>query len=348
MKNLIFFLLIFISNFSFSQTTTPANKEAYKYILDYDVPSSPAFTALDATPQQVTRGGAVKPLVASAFSNFLQTGKLDPGMAVDFSPYILLGGGFKNLDDYKKKENWHMRMLANTMLSAAVLKNSKDSSNSDIGLGVRITFHDSHDLFSSKLASGITNKIGTALATAAKAPTVIGVPPDEIGTDNAGVPGTVPVDLSRFYTDAYNEIRKTPGWALSLGYGYRTTAKAAVIVSDSLINKQSKLWLSGTWYTGTLFNVYGTVQGTFPSNKKALWIAGMAVGSKNKSNNMGAEIVYDFLNKEINYGANFEIKILDKFTYVISLGKRTVIINGVDVVNTFRVISNFRINLFGH
>ena len=355
MKNLIFSLFFFISIYSFGQAPannkeTPTEKEAIKYILDYDVPSSPAFTVLDATPQQVTRGGAVKPLVVSAFSNFLQTGELDPGIAVDFSPYVLLGGGFKNIDDYKEKKNWYKRMLANSMFSGAVLKNSKDSTNADIGIGFRITFHDSHDLFSnSQVAADITDKIGNALAEAAKAPIVTGaVPQDGMGTDSGGISGTVPVELSRIYADAYNKISTTKGWALSMGYGYRTTAKAAVLASDSLINKQSKLWLSSTWYTGTMFNVYGIIQGTFPVKEKAQWIAGLSIGSKNKSNNMGAELVYDFLNKEVNYGVNFEIKIFDKLTYVISLGKRSVMINGVDVINAFRIISNFRINLFGH
>jgi hypothetical protein len=240
-------------------------------------------------------------------------------------------------------------MLANTMFSAAILKNSKDSTNTDIGLGVRITFFDSHDLFSSKLAGSITNKIGTALANAAKAPTVKGeVPDDETGIDPGGITASIPIDLTRFYTEAYNSIRNTPGWALSLGYGYRTTAKASVLIADSLINKESKLWLSSTWYTKSKFNVYGIIQGAFTENNKSKWIAGLATGSKNKANNMGAEIVYDFLNKEWNYGANFEIKILKKFSYIISLGKRSVLINGVDVLNAFRVVSNFRVNLFGH
>jgi hypothetical protein len=92
MKKLTLILLLFISRPSFSQVQP--EKEAYKYILDYEVPASPAFTVLDATSQQVTRGGAVKPLVLSSLTNFLQTGKLDPGIAIDFSPYILLGGGF--------------------------------------------------------------------------------------------------------------------------------------------------------------------------------------------------------------------------------------------------------------
>ncbi len=63
---------------------------------------------------------------------------------------------------------------------------------------------------------------------------------------------------------------------------------------------------------------------------------------------MGAELLYDFFTKEWNYGANFEIRILKQFTYVVSLSKRSVYINGIDVSNRFRIISNLRLNLFGH
>src|SRR4051812_35067298 len=202
MKNILCGIAFLISTISFGQSAADTT-EAYKFILDYAVPSSPAFTALDVTPQQVMRGSAAKPLVINAFTNFLQTGRLDPGIAADFSPYILLGGGFENLDEYRK--NVAKRILANSMLSLAALKNSRDSLNTDLGAGLRITLRDDHDLFANtKTARVITDKIGNALANAAQAPVVIGdVPDDEVGT-NGNPSGTVSVDLDRFYTDAYN------------------------------------------------------------------------------------------------------------------------------------------------
>lgn len=207
----IFVFYLFLSIWTGHKSPTETN--AYKFILDYAVPSSPAFTVLDATPQQVTRGSAAKPLIFHAFPNFLQTGRLDPGIAADFSPYVLLGGGFQNLEHYRT--SWIRRMLANSMLSVAALKNSKDSSNADIGLGIRITIFDDHDLFAnSPIARAITDKIGTALSSAAKAPVIAGqIPDDEIGTGEGGTVGTVAADLDRFYTDAYNSIRNVPGFA---------------------------------------------------------------------------------------------------------------------------------------
>jgi hypothetical protein len=318
---------------------------AYKFILNYAVPSSPAFMALDASPQQVTRGSAAKPLVLHAFTNFLQTGRLDPGVAVDFSPYVLLGGGFKHLDEYQN--NAAKRIVANSMLSLATLKNSKDSTNIDFGFGARITLIDDHDLFSNKqTARNITRALGTALAGRAAAPVVPGVPEDETGV-NGEPAATVAVDLDRFYTEAYQAIRNKPGFALSAGYGYRTTARSSSLSKDSLVNNRSTIWLSGTRYTSGDFDVLGTIQGSWGDTTSSGWIAGIAVASKNKASNFGAELVYDFEGKTWNYGANFEIKILRQFSYVVSIGKRSVLVNGVELKDRLLIISNLRLNLFG-
>ena len=345
---------IFLSLFLLSQVHAKAQDPsvadttgAYKFILDYAVPASPAFNMLDVTPQQVMRGSAAKPLVLNAFTNFLQTGRLDPGIAADFSPYLLLGGGFQNLDEYRK--SYLKRMLANSMLSLAAIKNSKDSSNTDFAVGGRVTFFDDHDLFSNKsIAKSITNKIGTALADASKSPIVAGqVPDEEVGTDG-NITKTVSVDLSRFYTDAYNAIKKTKGWALSAGYGFRATVLSYTAQPDSLVNKQSKCWMSGTRYTTGGFDIYGTVQGTFNDSTKSRWVTGLAIGSKNKLSNAGAELLYDFTLKQWNYGANFEIRILKQLSYIISFNKASFLVNGVDVGSKFRIISNLRLDLFGH
>jgi hypothetical protein len=339
-------LIVVISIFSFlsvkaQEQNAADTTDAYKFILDYAVPSSPAFTALDVT-SQVTRGSAAKPLVFNAFTNFLQTGRLDPGISVDFSPYVLLGGGFQNLENYRN--SYGRRVLANSMLSFAALKNSKDTLNTDIGLGVRVTLVDDHDLFANKgTAKAIADNIGNALANKAVAGIITEGDPT---TDNVGE--NIAVALGDFYNKAYNSLRKMEGYALSLGFGYRTTAKSSSLVSDSLINKQSKLWIAGTRYTSGGFDIFGTIQGTFSDSIKSNWIAGVALGSKNKKSNAGAELIYDFDSKEWNYAANFEIRILKQFTYVVSLGKRTVYLNGIDVVSRFRVISNLRLNLFGH
>jgi hypothetical protein len=349
MRYILTILCVAISVVSRAQNaiTTADTTDAYKFILDYMVPASPAFTVLDVAPQQVSRGSAAKPLVFNAFTNFLQSGRLDPGIAADFSPYVLLGGGFKNLEEYRK--DWGRRVLANSMISVAALKNSDDTAHTDFGVGLRVTLLDDRDLFAnSGTARTVADNIGNALADAAKAPVITGqIPDDEIGT--SGTPGgTIAVDLDRFYTDAYNSIRNVPGWAISLGFGYRATARSSSLHSDSLMNEQTRLWISSTRYTDGGYDVYWTLQGTFSGAHSSKWIGGLAAGSKNKISNMGAELVYDFSAKEWNYGANFEIRILKQFTYIVFLGKRSVFLNGVDISDRFRIISNLRLNLFGH
>lgn len=318
---------------------------AYKYILDYQVPSSPAFTLLDVTPQQVTRASAAKPLLAHLFSNYLQTNKLDPGIALDFSPYLLLGGGFKNINDYQN--NTGKRILANTLLSIASIKNSTDSNNLDFAIAGRITLFDSHDLFADKNSS-ITNDIGASLANAADARVINGqIPDDVVGTvDNPA--STVPVDLTQIYNKAYNSLKSKGGVASSVGFGYKSTAKNSSLVLDSLINQEYKLWWSFTKYK--IFkgaDLLSIVQGTLGKEIIPEWKGGIAVASQNKTSNMGAEIVYNFETKDWEYGANFEIRLFKQLTYVIFLGKRSIEDNRT-LVEKFRAISSFRLNLFSH
>jgi|GEM_PF-2234693 len=331
-------LIILLARTAFCQSAA-SDTNAYKYILDYQVPTSPAFSILDISPQQVTRAGAVKPLVANLFSNFLQTQKLDPGIAVDFSPFLLLGGGFKDLNEYKQSAE--KRILANTLFSLATIKNQSDSSSTDIALGLRITLFDSHDLFSnSATLNEITNSIGTSLANRASAVVVPGgIPDDVIGPSQA-------VGLQEAYTAAYNKLKNIPGYAASAGFGYRATARNSVVEPDSLLNEQYKVWLSVSRYKffqgADLLTI---LQGKFGKSIKPEWILGFALASQNKSNNMGAEAVYNFLTHEWDYSANFELKLIDKVSYVVSLGKRSSI-NGVETARYFTINSNLRLNLF--
>ncbi len=313
---------------------------AYKYILDYHVPTSPAFGILDISPQQVVRAGAAKPFVAGIFTDYLKTQKLNPGIAIDFSPYVLLGGGFKNIKEYQG--NPEKRILANTMISFATIKNSIDTANMDIGLGLRITLFDSHDLFSNE-NSTITNSIGNALSKAGVAKVLQhGVPED--GVDQVTtIPG-----LKDIYEDAYKTIRNKKGSAASLGFAYKTTAHNSIITKDSLTNNLYKIWLSYSQYN--IFpgaDLLTILQGKFGDGLSAEWNAGAALASVNKSSNMGAEMVYNFRTNVWDYGANFEIKIAKKFSYVVTLGKRSTI-NGIPVKDFFSINSNFRINLFSN
>lgn len=340
MKYKILLAICCMGYVSFLNAQASSDTTAYKYILDYQVPTSPAFGILGISPQQVVRAGAAKPFVAGVFTDYLKTQKLNPGIALDFSPYVLLGGGFKNIKEYQNSPE--KRILANTMISFATIKNSIDTANMDIGLGVRITLFDSHDLFSNE-NSTITNSIGNSLAQAGVAKVLQhGVPEDGVDQVTA-IPG-----LKEIYEDAYKAIRDKKGGAASLGFAYKTTARNAIITKDSLTNNLYKIWLSFSQYN--IFpgaDLLTILQGKFGDGLSAEWNAGAALASVNKSSNMGAELVYNFRTNAWDYGANFEIKIAKKFSYVVTLGKRSTI-NGVPVKDFFSINSNFRINLFSN
>ncbi|MES2002872.1 MAG: hypothetical protein V4450_00020 [Bacteroidota bacterium] len=330
-------LFVFISNLN---AQTSPDTTAYQYILDYQVPTSPAFGILGISPQQVVRAGAAKPFVAGVFTDYLKTQKLNPGIAIDFSPYILLGGGLKNIKEYQERPE--KRILANTMLSFATIKNSIDSANMDIGLGVRITLFDSHDLFSNN-NSAITNSIGTSLANASNAVARRNVIPEDGIGEVTVVPG-----LKEIYEEAYKKVRDTKGSAASVGFAYKTTAHNSILTKDSLTNNLYKVWLSFSRYN--IFpgaDLMTIVQGKFGDGLQAEWNMGAALASVNKASNMGAEMVYNFRTKAWDYGANFEIKIARKFSYIVTLGKKSTI-NGIPVKDFFSINSNFRINFFSN
>lgn len=303
-------LLLFISPQSFSQKIDTT--AAYSYILDYQVPQSPAFTVLGTNPTQIVRGSAAKPLVVNLLTEFIQSGKIQPGVAIDFSPFFLFGGQFKNINDYR--DNDKNRLLANTQLSIAALKNKTDSSSADIGVGMRFTFWDDHDLLNN---SALTRGISEILSGNANAGTNFS-DEDVIG-DNKEI-----MSLKNFYALAYSEMRKHKGSALSAGYGFRSTAKNSYLAQDSLTNIEHSVWVAFSAYSiingiDLLANFQGKyAEGQLPANK-----AGIALVSQNKNNNVGAEFVYDFVNEKFEGGLLSEFRLLGNLSALVGMSAIT-------------------------
>src|SRR5229473_320613 len=133
-------LLSFIPSLAQGQ----GNRSAQRFILDYDVPESPAFVALGVTPTNVTRGSASKPVIASLLTEFRTGQKIGGGLALDFAPYFVYGGRLDNIAAYRS--DWKKRLLANLQLSLGTIQSETDTNSLRFGLGMRATFYDSHDL----------------------------------------------------------------------------------------------------------------------------------------------------------------------------------------------------------
>jgi len=121
-----------------------SSRSAYKYILDYDVPESPAFTVLGVSPAKVLRGSAAKPIVLNLLNQFGSSERTQNGVAVDFSPFFVFGGRMKNVMEYRNSRK--KQIIANTLFSFSTVQDKAETTSLKFGVGLRLTLFDCHDL----------------------------------------------------------------------------------------------------------------------------------------------------------------------------------------------------------
>lgn len=303
-KLILSVIAIMLLNYCGAQT----DSSAYKYILDYRVPQSPGFTVLGATPSQVMQGSSAKPFVLNLFTQYFETKKIDPGLALDFSPYFLFGGKFKNIKEYRESSS--KQFLANLQLSVATLKNSADTGSTDIGAGIRLTFWDDHSLLND---NQLTRNIGKALSNAASAPT-------EVIPDDNDLPNVTVAPIKQLYNIAYDSMRVRKGSALSAGYGVKATSHSSILEADSMKGVVHRVWVALSCYSvakgvDLLVNFQGGYQDRFlPENKM-----GAALVSQSKKSIFGAELVYNFGTSKIEGGCTGEVKIVGSLSAVFGI-----------------------------
>lgn len=218
---------------------TDTTSKAGDFVLDYDVPESPAFIALGVAPTNVFRAGAAKPVVASLLNQLLTGGTLDGGIAIDFSPYAVFGGTDASVRDYQK--SMFRRILFNTTLSLATVKDDEAGDDLRFGFGLRSTLKDNRD----PLADGdLADEVSRLLANAASA-ALVPQPDDEVGRPiNLADRG---VDISTVYRAARARAARTTGTAVAAGWGFAGPIHGAVAALDSIGDIQHRLWLAGRW-----------------------------------------------------------------------------------------------------
>lgn len=215
-----------------------APSQAGDFVLDYEVPESPAFIALGVAPGNVVRAGAAKPVVASLLNQLLTGGTLDSGIAIDFSPYAVFGGAASSVGTYHG--NTLRRILFNTTLSLATVKDDEAADDLRFGFGLRSTLWDSRDPLADP---DLANEVSSLLAAAARAPLV---PVD----DEVGAPINLAdrgVDLTAAYRAARARAARQDGAAVAAGWGFAGPIHGAVASLDSIGDLQHRLWLAGRW-----------------------------------------------------------------------------------------------------
>lgn len=124
------------------------NAEAFA--LNLSVPESPAFVALGITPDKVTRPTSPRQIGAALLNGVDDQGNLQTGVAIDFVPYLALGGGDDlTLARYRQNDFGpvSMRRLASRFALSAATSKGTDSDDKSVRLavGFRLTPWDEGD-----------------------------------------------------------------------------------------------------------------------------------------------------------------------------------------------------------
>lgn len=289
-----------------AQTNTekdPANK----FVLDYNVPESPAFTILGVTPTNVVRGTASKPVVANLLSEAGTSGKLLGGVALDVAPYAYVGR-FRNVAEYQ--QNTWKRVLANTLVSFATVPVAGDSSAVRFGTGIRITLTDPRDLLQD---ADLTKDISARL-----------VPKSVPGGPNGNIPDmTVTTGDTVDLTDAYKAARKRletkRGLAAAVGFGYGGTLLGSVLSGDSLSAEIWRGWFAGTYYLGATNELLGVVQWARDSTDASNVNLGLAWRLHGEKTAVAAELAWDGKAQKFLPGFNAEFSLIERISALFSL-----------------------------
>jgi hypothetical protein len=118
--------------------------EAQMKDLDWDapVPTSPAFTALGISPENVSTPMTPREFALSLLNGTDRQGRIQSGFAVDFAPLTWLEPGFSH-EDYSGSRLF--RSLYNTSISIGTTKESEDGDAQRVALGVSMRLWNSEE-----------------------------------------------------------------------------------------------------------------------------------------------------------------------------------------------------------
>ncbi|WP_417316891.1 hypothetical protein [Emcibacter sp.] len=111
---------------------------------DFLVPNSPAFAIMGLSPEEVITPTTPQELATALLNGIDANGNFQSGVAMDFSPYLMLVGRDLTLYDYR--HNRAARILSRTQLSFAITKGAEEADKSSrLALGMRVAILDSAD-----------------------------------------------------------------------------------------------------------------------------------------------------------------------------------------------------------
>ena len=280
----------------------------YRFILGVDVPESPALVAIGVAPTHVLPASAPKPVALSVLETISSGARMSGGVAIDFAPYFLAGGGARSLTSYRSMSiaGRLARVLTKTLFSVSAARDPAAPSASFVGLGIRSTFHDPHDVISSALPEEIADALVKAGVPAP------GATEEEL--DNRGV------DFNALFDRARRAMRRpTANPQVSGGWGMAAHLRGGVLNGDSVDTIRHCLWLSAQFTPDRRFDVLSTVElrSAFRSDRY-FWV-GVGLQRKTTTMNLLTELYYDTGAKGLYPGIAVDARILTHVGLVGSL-----------------------------
>ena len=128
--------------------------------LDLSIPSSPAFSVLGFTPENVIRPDSPQELAVGLLQGLDHFGEDNYGFSIDTRPFLIFGGDKITLQQYKTERA--KRFLANLQLSAASVSASENNTKR-YSVGLRYSHSDNDIRLDADLASCVNPEIQSIL-----------------------------------------------------------------------------------------------------------------------------------------------------------------------------------------
>ncbi len=293
-----------------AQTEAAGASPLYDFVLDYSVPTSPAFTILDVAPSAPATGSAAKPIVVSVLNQFLTDDHLEPGLAVDVVPYVVLGGGVQSLEAYL--ESPLLQIAASTQFSLGTVQ-VEESESIRLAWGLRSSLYDARDLLrNDPLAHELQRRLGACLIPEEDGPIV--------GDEEAeGEDDTLACRMAA-YDDITAQARRKKGIAVAIGAGQAFLFRSATVSSDSVEVTSTHAWAAGQWYTGAGFDVLGTLQGRLGADFKDDLRIGIGFQGGASSVEASGEVAYSTAASRFHYGLGATLPLVGQVRVALGIG----------------------------
>jgi hypothetical protein len=287
----------------------PDRVNIYRYLLDIDVPEPAALVALDRAPAHVLRASAPKPLAASVAFAHDSGGGATTVVAVDVSPYFLVGGGIRSLRSYRSMTAWGRvrRVITKTTLSLGAAWDPADPDAPQVALALRATFHDPHDPIPPP--GGLVERVEAALAEQ-------GVDPAADEEDVAGRG----VDLRNLYSESAREMRARCCLQIAGGWGLAGRLGGAAFAGDSLDQVRHTLFVTTQYTFARRFDLLTTAQVWNGFDEDTHLRIGAALMRKTTLVDLTTELYFDSADDRLHPGVWLEGRPLPRVRAAVSLG----------------------------